>query len=140
MFVFRVCPNVSPHCSIHCCSLCLTGYLCRRCYVCLSRLRSLVRYARLSHDRETIEANFKRHWDSFRGLARRAMYMTPLFWQALETRANFYENPRQTSIVKTNDAVMKSERNALVIGSPIHPSVTVLTPRSVTCGVGCPGV
>ena len=49
----------------------------------------------------------------FRALiARRAMYMKPLFWQALETRANVYENPRQT-IDKTNDAVMKSERNAL---------------------------
>ena len=45
---------------------------------------------------------------------RRATYIKPLFWQASETRANFYENPRQTSIEKTNETVKKSVRNALV--------------------------
>ena len=51
-------------------------------------------------------------------MARRATYIQPLFWQALEsfplTNANFYESPRQTSIDQTKDIVMKSERNELV--------------------------
>ena len=52
------------------------------------------------------------------------MYIKPLFWQALEsfplTHTNFYESPRQTSIYKTNDIVMKTERNALVKVSDSH--------------------
>ena len=32
----------------------------------------------------------------------------------IEPRANFYENPRQTSFDKTSHAVVKSEPNALV--------------------------
>ena len=48
----------------------------------------------------------------------RAILMKPLSWQEMSGSGdNFYENPRQTSIDKLNDPVMKSERIALVRGS-----------------------
>ena len=35
------------------------------------------------------KAIFKRHGTVFADFARRAMYIKPLFWQALKTRVNF---------------------------------------------------
>ena len=62
---------------------------------------------------------FTRHGTALDDLifARRATHMKPLFWQAPEIGANFYENPRQKSIEKRNDCVMNPEQSALVKGS-----------------------
>ena len=54
------------------------------------------------------------------------MYVKPLFWPALGDyycycRTIVHEDPRQTSIDKINDPVMKSERNALIrVSDPLE--------------------
>ena len=52
-----------------------------------------------------------------------------------EKRSGEIPSPRQTSIDKTNDCAMKSERGALVTGAPTHPLVTtVVTKRPAVRG------
>lgn len=48
----------------------------------------------------------------------------------VDSGGNFYGDPRQTTIDKTHDSIMKPERNEF----------TVLAPRSAICGVGLPVV
>ena len=54
-------------------------------------------------------------------------------------RSGQIPSPGQTSIHKTNDCAMKSERGALV-KAPTHPLVTVFTKRPVIGGGRRPGV
>lgn len=50
-----------------------------------------------------------------------------MFWQALETRVDVYETPRQTSIDKTNDCLIISDWSELVSVSDLPQSYSIPT-------------